>query len=597
LFSSKEDRIALIQGLMDTDGYAVKSGGTGFEFYQKSEKMIDDFRFILSSLGVKSRKSAHEVKGEKYYTVRFCTKKFVPFRLERKALLCERVLGHEKNDHFYVKDITETESVSVRCITVDNDSHLYLAGTSLIPTHNTTTSAAYMLWYIIFNDDKLVAILANKEKTAREILNRVKVAYQNLPFWLQQGVVEWNKSSIVLDNNSRIIAESTSSSAIRGWTINLLYLDEFAFVQNNMAEEFFSSVYPTISSGKTTKLIVVSTPNGFNHFYRLWDEAKKNLNGLTPFEFSWRDIPGRDDAWAENQRRTLGEIKFRQEIECEFLGSSLTLISPNFIAAMSSDVPLMEKEGLIIYEQPQTAHSYIMTVDVARGRWLDYSAFIVFDVSVQPYKIVARYRNNQIAPLVYPSIIHAIGKKYNDAYLLVEINDIGQQVADILWGELEYENMFFTNQSRSKALESQKIGVSQDIMHPGLRTTKPTKRIGCEAFRSLVETRQLLINDYALIGEISTFVQIKDLYAADQGHHDDLVMCCVLFSWLTTQTWFKDLTNIDIRERVLMHQAQMLDDMTLPIIMRGNLESDDAIEQEREVIAGDVWFNVKEAFH
>lgn len=457
-------------------------------------------------------------------------------------------------------------------------------------TGKTTTSAAYILWYILFNEQRLVAILANKEKTAREILSRVRLAYQELPFWMQQGVVTWNKGDIELENGSRVIAESTASDAIRGYSVNLLFLDEFAHVENNIADEFFAATYPTISSGQTTKIIIVSTPFGFNHYYKIWDQAMKGMNGFTPFEYAWTDVPNRTKEWLEDQKRTLGDIKFRQEILTNFLGSSYTLIDPDTIARMQGEMPEFSKDGLDIYEEAQEGHAYIIIADVSRGQHLDYSAFIVFDVTETPYKIVAKYRNNNIPPLVYPNIIYNVAKKYHNAYVLVEINDAGGQVADILNIDLEYENMFFTNKARMKGNQPETIGSARDTSHPGLRTDKRTRRIGCEAFKALAETDQVLINDYDLILEISTFTLKKDKYQAEDGHFDDLVMCCVLFSWLTTQNYFKDLTDVDIRLKVLAEKQKMIDESVLPIMQLEDQESAQVVPTVQKV-DGEVWFN------
>lgn len=456
-----------------------------------------------------------------------------------------------------------------------------------------TTAAAYMLWYIIFNPSKTVGILANKEKTAKEILGRIKTAYQWLPPWMQQGIAEWNKNTIELENGSIVMAGSTASDAIRGFTINLLFLDEFAHVENNLAEEFFTSVYPTISSGLTSKIIIVSTPFGYNHYFRLWDEAKKKVNGFANFEFNWRDIPGRDEAWRLDQERTLGPLKYRQEVETEFLGSSLTLIAPEYIAKMSADIPVIDAETddhLLIYAQPIENHAYVMTVDVSRGSYLDYSAFLIIDVTELPYRIVARYRDDAISPLIYPSIIAELGRRYNNAYTLVEINDIGGQVADSLFVDHEYENLFFSNIARTRAVQQVTIGSSSDAPRPGVRTTKTVKRLGCENFKTLVEGNKFIINDYNLIAEISTFTLQKDSYAADKGHHDDLVMCCVLFSWLTTQGFFIELTNSDIRNKLLKENQANLEAMTLPIFVLNNgLENKE--EEKPQVVDGDLWMS------
>jgi hypothetical protein len=457
------------------------------------------------------------------------------------------------------------------------------------------TAAAYMLWYALFNKQKFIAILANKELTAKEILLKAKRAFSELPFWLQKGVTGWNMTDIEFENGSRIMAASTSSDAIRGYTINFLFLDEFAHVENNQAEEFFQAVFPTISSGQTSKIVIVSTPKGFNLFWKLWDEAEKKRNGFSTFFFHYSEVPGRDQAWVEAQKVALGPVGFQAEVLCDFMGSSMTLISPNAMNRMNADDPISSLEGLDIYVQPDLARSYVLVADTSRGHHLDYSAFIVFDITEMPYRIVAKYRRNDISTMIYPSIIYEIAHRYNDAYCLIEINDAGQQVADILVTELEYENLFYTSKQRSPANQPEFIGNPRAISFPGLRTTKPVKRIGCNAFKTLVELNHFIVNDYHLIFEISTFVMTKESFEAEEGKNDDLVMCCVLFSWLTTQNFFKDLTNSDIRRKILDQWKEERDSMLLPLVVHNMDDTDTrhagpAKQPLVERVDGDLWF-------
>ena len=433
----------------------------------------------------------------------------------------------------------------------------------------TTTVVAYLLWYILFNEDKFVAILANKAKTSREILNRIKLAYEALPLWLQQGVRTWNKGDIELENNCRILADSTSSSAARGYTISFLYLDEFAFVPNNVAEEFFTSVYPTITSGKSSKVLISSTPNGMNHFYKMWKEAEEGINGFTTIEANWRQVPGRTEEWAMEQKRVLGEQKYLQEMECSFLGSAGTLISAaalkNLIFARSIKKIL---DGLEIYEDPIDGHFYVTIVDSSRGQGLDYSAFLILDTSSHPFKIVAKYRNNTISPMLFPNVIVSTAKHYNDSYLLVENNDVGAQVADLIYTELEYDNMFHGEESNGRFNLTQ--GRAKQL---GIKTTKRVKRQGCNALKELIENGKIIVQDFNVIEELSTFVLRKDgTYGAEEGAHDDLVMCLVLFSWLSSQAYFKDLTNFDIRQKLYDEKLRQIDDELPPMPM--SLEED-----------------------
>lgn len=416
----------------------------------------------------------------------------------------------------------------------------------------TTVVAAFVCWYILFNDHKTTAILANKAATAREILGRVQFAYELLPQWLQQGVVEWNKGSFLLENGSRVLASSTSSSAIRGFSVSMLLLDEFAFVPNNVADEFFASVYPTISSGKESKIAIISTPNGMNHFYKLVIEAESETNGFNLTKAIWSDVPGRDQKWADDQKAVLGEGKFAQEMCCEFQGASDTLISGTKLKSIPVVKPIAVSSSMRIYEEPKKGHSYVMTVDTSRGTGGDYSAFIVFDVTVLPYKIVCIYADNHISPMLYPGLIHNIAIKYNTANVLIETNDIGEAVANQLYYELEYEETMMTTDG---------IISSFGGRVPGLKTTKRTKSIGCATLKTLVENDQIEINDYDVLYELSNFVAKGSSYEADNGH-DDLVMCMVIFSYLTTQSAMDDISSHSAKARILeLRQRQAEDDM------------------------------------
>ena len=440
----------------------------------------------------------------------------------------------------------------------------------------TTMVVGYILWYILFNEDKFVAILANKAPTAREILNRIKIAYESLPLWLQQGVRTWNKGDIELENNCRVLASSTASSAIRGYSISLLYLDEFAFVPSNIADEFFTSVYPTISSGTQSKILISSTPNGMNHYYRMWTEAVENQNGFKYIEANWRQVPGRDQKWADEQRRVLGEEKFLQEMECEFMGSAGTLLSAAALKSFAFVTPMhLSDGGIKIYQQPVENHNYVIVVDTSRGKGLDYSAFAVIDISKIPYRLVATYKNNEISPLVYPSILQKIGKYYNEAFVLVEINDNGQQVVDTLFDDYEYENILSTMEVKKKMTLNWGYGKKSNR---GIRTTKSVKRLGCSILKNLIEGQKLIIQDFDTITELSTFIAKGTSFEAEEGSHDDLVMCLVLFSWMTNQSFFADLSNVNIKERLYKEQMQQIEEESLPLPLSGDEEINGFVE-------------------
>lgn len=449
----------------------------------------------------------------------------------------------------------------------------------------TTMVVGYILWYILFNEDKFVAILANKAPTAREILNRVKIAYESLPLWLQQGVRVWNKGDIELENNCRVLASSTASSAIRGFSISLLYLDEFAFVPSNIAEEFFTSVYPTISSGTTSKILISSTPNGMNHYYRMWTEAVEGQNGFTHIEANWRQVPGRDQKWADEQRRVLGEQKFLQEMECEFMGSSGTLISAAGLKSLAFVKPLhVSDTGIKIYEQPIQGQNYVLVADTSRGKGLDYSAFAVLSVSSMPYKLVATYKNNEISPLVYPSVIKKVADYYNQAYVLVEINDNGQQVVDSLFEDYEYENILSTVDLKGKIALTWGYG---NKSNRGVRTTKSVKRLGTSILKNLIEQQKVIIQDFDVISELSTFIAKGNSFEAEEGSHDDLVMCLVLFSWMTNQSFFAEFTDSNLKTRLYEEQMRQIEEESLPTMLAGHVDVDNNDGSFFE--GGDIW--------
>jgi hypothetical protein len=454
-----------------------------------------------------------------------------------------------------------------------------------------TTMVSYLLHYILFNQNMSVAILANKLSTARELLGRLKLAYEYLPMWLQQGVVEWNKGSIVLENGSKALAAATSSSAVRGGSYNCIMLDEFAYVPQNVAEEFFSSVYPTITSGKDTKVIIVSTPKGLNMFYRLWVNATKKpgeegKNEYFALDVHWRDVPGRDDEWKKQTIANTSVEQFRTEFETEFLGSMHTLVAPEKLKCLVYRTPeYLNNEGLRIYQRPIPDHKYIMVVDTARGQGQDYHAFSVVDVSSIPYRVVVTFRNNMLAPMLYPNAIYPIARQYNNAYTLVEINDIGGQVADILHDELEYDNIIYVSmQGRKGQVVNGGFGAKGSSIN-GVKTSTAVKRIGCSILKNLIEDTKLIVEDFNTVDELTTFVAKGDSFEAEDNHHDDLAMTLVLFSWLTTQAYFKSITGSDIRKDLYEEQIKNLEEEMTPFGFVDDGDAPNAIVDDR----GTVW--------
>ena len=430
-------------------------------------------------------------------------------------------------------------------------------------TGKSTTVVSYLLHYALFNDNVNIAILANKASTARDLLQRLQTAYENLPKWLQQGILAWNRGSMELENGSKILAASTSASAVRGGSYSIIFLDEFAFVQNHLADDFFASVYPTISSGQSTKVIIVSTPHGMNHFYRLWHDAEKGKNEYVPTEVHWSEVPGRDDKWKAQTIANTSEQQFKIEFECEFLGSVDTLIAPSKLKSLVYDNPIKRNKGLDIYEESRPDRDYVITVDVARGVGNDYSAFVVFDITAFPHKIVAKYRNNEIKPMLFPSVIYEVSKAYNNAFVLCEVNDVGDQVASILNYDLEYQNVLMCSM-RGRAGQIVGQGFSGKKTQLGLKMSKTVKKIGCLNLKTMIEEDKLIFNDYEIISELTTFIQKHNSFEAEDGCNDDLAMCLVIYAWLVAQDYFKELTDQDVRKRLYDEQKNQIEQDMAP---------------------------------
>jgi len=452
-----------------------------------------------------------------------------------------------------------------------------------------TTIISYLLHYVLFHENVSVGVLANKGQTARELLGRLQLAYEHLPKWLQQGIVEWNKGNINLENGSKILACATSSSAIRGGTFNIIFLDEFAFVPNTLAEQFFSSVYPTISSGQETKVLIVSTPKGMNMFYKMWVDAEEKRSHYTPIEVHWNNVPGRDDAWRKQTIANTSEDQFRTEFECEFIGSTQTLVLPSKLRTIPWKTPKYEKDNLRVFEEPKPKHIYALTVDTARGQGNDNSAFSVIDITESPYKQVVAYSDPNISPLLFPNLINKIGNEYNTAYVLVEINDIGQQVADILHHDLEYEEVL---KLMMKGRSGQMIGggFTKRVQY-GIRTTKSVKAIGCANLKSLIENDILLINDFDTVKELTSFVTSGPSFKAEDGAHDDLTMTLVLFGWLAAQKYFKELTDQDLRLKIYQERIRSMEAEVIPFGFIGDENQSsfvDADGQRWETVDEDV---------
>jgi len=456
-------------------------------------------------------------------------------------------------------------------------------------TGKSTTVISYLLHYLLFNDSVNIGILANKAATARELLGRLQTAYENVPKWMQQGVLSWNRGSLELENGSKILAASTSASAVRGMSFNILFLDEFAFVPNHIADSFFASVYPTITSGKSTKVIIVSTPHGMNHFYRMWHDAERSKNEYVPTDVHWSEVPGRDSKWKEQTIANTSDQQFRVEFECEFLGSVDTLIAPSKLRSMVYQEPEKRSAGLDVYVDPQKGHDYTITVDVARGVSKDYSAFVVIDITEFPHAVVAKYRNNEIKPMLFPTIIENVGKKYNDAFVLCEVNDIGDQVASILNYDLEYKNLLMCSM-RGRAGQVVGQGFSGKKTQLGVKMSKTVKKVGALSLKTLIEEDKLLSCDYDIMSELTTFIQKSNSFEAEEGCNDDLAMCLVIYAWLVQCDYFKELTDQDVRKRLYEDQKNQIEQDMAPFgFMDDGLGDDSFVDAD-----GDKWFNADE---
>jgi len=430
-------------------------------------------------------------------------------------------------------------------------------------TGKSTTVVSFLLHYAVFNDNVNIGILANKAATARELLDRLQTAYENLPKWMQQGIISWNKGSLELENGSKILAASTSASAVRGMSFNILFLDEFAFVPNHIADSFFASVYPTITSGKQTKVIIVSTPHGMNHFYRMWHDAEKGKNEYVFTDVHWSEVPGRDEEWKKQTIANTSEQQFKVEFECEFLGSVDTLIAPSKLRNLVYDHPQTRNAGLDVHEDCIDDHDYLITVDVARGVGNDYSAFVVVDITQFPHRLVAKYRNNEIKPMLFPNIIYEVAKNYNNAYILCEVNDIGDQVASLLHYDLEYQNVLMCSM-RGRAGQIVGQGFSGKKTQLGVKMSKTVKKVGSLNLKTMIEEDKLFLKDYEIISELTTFVQKHNSFEAEEGCNDDLAMCLVIYAWLVAQDYFKELTDQDVRKRLYEEQKNQIEQDMAP---------------------------------
>lgn len=531
IYNSITVRNDLLNGLMDTYGYIRKNGGC--HFYQSNKDFSDTVRFLLSTMGIKSTQKVKETSGKDCYILTFATDQYKVFTLERK-LERQSFVGHPKNTRLYIKSIKKIESEPVRCLQVNNEDHLFLCGKTLIPTHNTTCSAIFLLWYSMFNKSKTVAILANKADNAKAILTEIKFAYERVPEYLKPGIVEYNAFSIRFDNNSEIICRATSPDALRSLSVSLLMLDEFAFIQNGISEEFWASNYPTISTGGS--IIVVSTPNGTgNLFYNLWKDAIDEKNSFYPLEVRWDRHPDRDEEWMRETIKNIGKIRFQQEYNCSFFGSSVTLIDGAFIvSSLKSQDPIRETEYKKYWKDPVFNRKYAIAIDVSQGVGSDFSVANVFDITDGPDKVeqVCCYRRNDVNVPEFTEIVYNLGIEWNNAYLIIETNaNLGEELQRTLFeSPYEYENLFF----------------DYDRAKHGVFATRGNKPAACSWFKELLENKNITIYDENLITEIGYFEEIREnVFKARPGKNcfDDIVMTCIWLSYFLKSKYFEDIKD------------------------------------------------------
>ena len=489
-----------------------------------------------------------------------------------------------KNKKHYIHKIEHTERVPVKCIETDNIEQMFLLSESMILCSNcgkTTSMACYIVWCIIFRKRYKVGVAADKDETALEIIDRIKTAYESLPYWMQQGVKKWDAHKVLLENGSKVDASATTKKTFRGKTYNLVLLDEFAFVDQNIADPFYTSIYPTVSKSDPTipiplqtKMVIISTPNGLNHFHKLYDDADKGKSDFKAVEIKWNDVPGRDDKFKETTLRNIGEDRWEQEYNGSFLGSSTSLVPASKLKTLVFSEPKEFLQDISIWKPPVEGHSYFISCDVCQGKGLDYHAASVIDITAVPYEVVANFHNNTLDTMMYPSVIFELAKKYNEAFVLIELNNNGKQVSDILYYELEYENVLST-MTRGRA--GQVLTVESSTAK-GVTMTKPVKSTGCSNLKSLIMSDQLILNDHKYLKELSTFSIQGGQYKAENGSHDDLVMSLVTFSWATTETYFADLLDVNIRQELFEQRIKQLEEDLIPFGVLGNMAAEDEDE-------------------
>jgi len=317
----------------------------------------------------------------------------------------------------------------------------------------------------------------------------------------------------------------------------------------------------------------------------MWHDAEKAKNEYKPTDVHWSQVPGRDEVWKEQTIANTSEQQFKVEFECEFLGSVDTLIAPSKLRSMVYQTPEKTNAGLDVYVDPVRGHDYALTVDVARGVSKDFSAFVVIDITEFPHAVVAKYRNNEIKPMLFPNVIEEVGKSYNDAFILCEVNDVGDQVASILNFDLEYKNLLMCSM-RGRAGQVVGQGFSGKKTQLGVKMSKTVKKVGSLNLKTLIEEDKLLSCDYDIMSELTTFIQKSNSFEAEEGCNDDLAMCLVIYAWLVAQDYFKELTDQDVRKRLYEEQKNQIEQDMAPFgFMDDGMNSESFVDED-----GDRWF-------
>lgn len=424
----------------------------------------------------------------------------------------------------------------------------------------TTSVGMYVVWCIIFKHNYSVGIAADKDVTAKEIIERIQTAYENLPMWLQQGVKTWNDHNIKLENGSKVTATATTKKTFRGQSHNLILLDEFAFVEKGIADQFYGSVYPVVSSSPKAKMVIISTPKGLNHYYKLWKDAENGNNTFKPVDVMWNDVPGRGDEFRKETIANIGQERWLQEFCCDFQGNTNSLVSETTLKNIPIENTIRESENVKFYDFPVTGNQYFMAVDTSEAKGLDYHAFVVLDITKRPFEVVCTFKCNTTPVLLYPSIIYRIASYYNNAFVLIETKSSGEQVADMLFHDNEYENI----------LGAEKKGASGQVLTlyrnkaKGISTSVRTKNIGCSNLKLLAESEQLIFKDEDLITELKNFQLKGRSYQAASGYNDDLVMCLVTFAWATSQTFFSEISDSGDVKQILKEKIKEIEEDLLP---------------------------------